>query len=99
MFTYTEIKKHVKVGGRIYTDAPLTPEEKEDFRQQLIKEQNEFLEQYRAVGDKLDKAMDAGDIRTVEKCREYFYDIRPVLWIDEITIIACTKNSIDGFTT
>lgn len=74
MFTYTEIKKHVKVGGRIYTDAPLTSEEKEDFRQQLIKEQNEFLEQYRAVGDKLDKAMDAGDIKTVEKCREYFYD-------------------------
>ena len=74
MFTYTEIKKHVKVGGRIYTDAPLTPEEKEDFRQQLIKEQNEFLEQYRAVGNKLDKAMDAGDIKTVEKCWEYFYD-------------------------
>lgn len=72
--TYTEIKKHVKVGGLIYTDAPLTPEEKEDFRQRLIKEQNEFLAQYRAVGKKLEKAIETRDVKTIESCREYFYD-------------------------
>ncbi|MBR6415866.1 MAG: hypothetical protein IKS22_07150 [Bacteroidales bacterium] len=73
-FTYTEIKRHTKVGGRIYTDAPLTPEEKEDFRQRLIKEQNEFLKEYRAVGNKLEKAIGDKDIKTIEKCREYYYD-------------------------
>lgn len=73
-FTYTEILKHTRVGGRIYTDAPLSPEEKEDFRQRVIKEQNEFLAEYRAVGKKLEKAIEARDVKTIEKCREYFYD-------------------------
>lgn len=73
-FTYTEIKNHTRVGGRIYTDAPLTKEEKEDFRQRLIKEQDEFLAKYRSVGNKLEKAIEDGDIKTIEECREYFYD-------------------------
>ncbi len=72
--TYTKIKDHAKVGGRIYTDAPLTPEEKEDFRQRVIKEQDKFLDQYRAVGRKLEKAIEAKDVKTIESCREYFYD-------------------------
>lgn len=76
-FTYTEIKNHTRVGGRIYTDAPLTKEEKEDFRQRLIKEQDEFLAQYRSVGNKLEKAIEDGDIKTIEECREYFYDAIP----------------------
>lgn len=73
-FTYTEIKKHTKVGGRIHTDASLTPEEKEDFRQRLIKEQNAFLAEYRAVGERLEKAIQDGDIKTIENCREYYYN-------------------------
>ena len=76
-FTYTEIKNHTRVGGRIYTDAPLTKEEKEDFRQRLIKEQDEFLAKYRSVGNKLEKAIEDGDIKTIEECREYFYDAIP----------------------
>ena len=76
-FTYTEIKNHTRVGGRIYTGAPLTKEEKEDFRQRLIKEQDEFLAQYRSVGNKLEKAIEDGDIKTIEECREYFYDAIP----------------------
>ena len=70
--TYTEIKKNIKVGGRIYTDAPLTPEEKEDFKQQLIKEQNAFMEVYKAKGKVMDKAVQEKDIKTLEECREFF---------------------------
>lgn len=73
-FTYTEIKEHTQVGGLIYTDAPLTPEEMKDFKKRVTKEQNDFLAQYRAVGKKLDKAVNEGDLETLEKCREYYYD-------------------------
>lgn len=70
--TYTEIKKNTKVGGRIYTDAPLTPEEKEDFKQQLIKEQNAFMEVYKAKGRVMEKAVQEEDVKTLEECREFF---------------------------
>ena len=73
-FTYTEIKEHTKVGGLIYTDAELTPEELKDFKQRVTREQNEFLAQYRAVGRKLEKAIEAGNVPVIEECRAYFYD-------------------------
>lgn len=72
--TYTDIKNHANVGGKIYTDAPLTPEEKEDFKQRVIKEQHEFQEQYKAVIKKLEKALDEGDLPTVEQCWDYFWN-------------------------
>lgn len=72
--TYSEIRKKVKVGGRIYTDAPLTAAEKEDFRQVLAKEQKEFLDEYRKVGHQLEAAVAKKDVRKIEECREYFYD-------------------------
>lgn len=85
--TYTEIKKTIKVGGRIYTDAPLTPEEKKDFKQQLIKEQNAFMEVYKAKGRIMEKAVQEEDIKTLEECREFFnnavdfFKERP--WLEE----------------
>ena len=73
-FTYTEIKEHTRVGGVIYTDAPLTSEEMKDLKRRLTKEQNEFLERYRAVGNKVDQAVEDGDVQMLEQCRAYFYD-------------------------
>ena len=73
-FTYTEIKEHTEIGGVIYTDAELTPEEMKDLKRRVTKEQNEFLAQYRAVGQKMDKAVREGDMEMLEKCRAYFYD-------------------------
>ena len=73
-FTYTEIKEHTQVGGVIYTDAPLTPAEKKDFIRRLTKEQDKFLEEYRAVGDRVDEAVESGDVKLLEQCRTYFYD-------------------------
>lgn len=72
--SYSEIRKRVQVKGKVITDAPMTPEEKEAFRQDVIREQNEFLAKYRAVGKKMEKAINDGDIKTVEACREFFYD-------------------------
>ena len=72
--TYTEIREKVQVKGKVITDAPMTPEEKEAFRQDVIREQNEFLARYKAVGKKMDKAINDGDIKTVEECRAFFYD-------------------------
>ena len=72
--TYTEIKNHAKVGGKIYTDAPLTPEEKEDFRQRVIKEQHEFQAQYKTVLKKLEKAIEEDDQPTIEQCWDYFWN-------------------------
>lgn len=86
--SYTEIRKHVQVKGKVFTDAPMSPEEKEAFRQDVIREQNEFLAKYRAVGKKMEKAVKDGDIKTVEACRAFFYDAidffkeRP--WLTEI---------------
>lgn len=72
--TRTEIKKHVKVGGRIITDAPLTPQEEAELRKQVIKEQKEFQKKYYAMADKAEIAIKNGDVKTLEECREFFYE-------------------------
>lgn len=72
--TLTEIMKHTKVGGKIITDAPMTPAEKEIFKQQVIKEQDAFLAEFTAKGKLMDKAVQEADIKTLEACREYFYN-------------------------
>lgn len=49
----------------------LTLEEK---KQLIIKEQKEFLAEWKSVGRKAQQAIQNGDVKTIEECREYFYN-------------------------
>jgi len=50
---------------------PLTLEQK---RQLIKKEQKEFLDEWKSVGRKAEQAVKDGDVKTIEECREYFYN-------------------------